>query len=385
MRYLKQLVLNRRIANDPSLYIDGTRQHFYMNSGTDITLNAGNELYLNAVNNIYMNNTRQSLLLPVGDTTHRPGQSAGISPVNGMIRYNSQTNQFEGYQANKWRQFKFKEASQIIQQNLGAGDDATVYFGPLNPAYDPVNISSDVTSFGGQNILVIVENVIQLNNINYTVVQNPDLSLTTETYTGITTADYTSGANIIYFNTSVNATSASGNGTTTTLNFPATYIDQHGVTQTRASKPFAVGSTITVTGFKPSGFNGVFTVASCSTTQVTYNSSVNGSSTQSGNISATFQGVGTAIYPPGDLTYSSVSGSANIPNGTVISSYSIDSGTDALVSITLSNNLTGSVAAGTTLTIGDTGQNYTDGSYWLHFSSPVPYGKVVTVLLGFDH
>lgn len=382
MRYLKRLVLNRRIANDTSLYIDANRQHFYMNAGTDITLNAGNELYLNAVNNIYMNNTQQSLLLPVGNTSHRPGQSGMLGPVNGMIRYNSQTNQFEGYQSNKWRQFKFKEASQIIQQNLGVGDNATVYYGPLNSAYNPTNVSSDVTSFGGQNILVIVENVIQLNNINYTVVQNPTVG--GESYTGITTAATASG-NTLYFNTSVNCTAASGDGLTTTLTFSSSYVDQYGVTQTRAVKPFLVGSTITVTGFKPSGFNGVFTVTSCSTTQVTYSNTVNGSATVVGNASPTQSGVGTAVYPGTDLFSSSVSGSSNIPNGTTIVAYSVDSATDAVVWISLSSSITGSgIPAGTAITIGDPGKNYTDGSYWLHFSSPVPYGKIVTVLLGFD-
>jgi hypothetical protein len=383
MRYLKKLVLNRRIANDPSLYIDGPRQHFYMNAGTDITLNAGNELYLNAVNNVYMNNTQQSLVLPIGNTAHQPGKTGMAGPQNGMIRYNSQTNQFEGYQSNKWRQFKFKEASQITQQNLGAGDDATVYYGPLSSVYNPTNISSDVTNYGGQNIIVVVENVIQLHNINYTVVQNPDVDA--ETYIGTTTTANASGVSTLYFNTSVNCTVASGNGTVTTLSFASNYVDQYGFTIARAAAPFAVGSTITVTGFKPAGFNGVFTVASCSATQVTYSNTVNTTATQTGNASSTLNGVGTAIYPSVDITNAVVTGGANIQNGTTVTGYSIDSDTDALVSIVISKVLTGSgLVSGSTVTIGEAHHNYTDGSYWLHFSSPVPYGKVVTVLLGFD-
>jgi hypothetical protein len=62
----------------------------------------------------------------------------------------------------------------------------------------------------------------------------------------------------------------------------------------------------------------------------------------------------------------------------------IDPVTDALVSIVISNNVTGVVPSGTQLTIGEATRTINDGSYWLHFSSPVPTGKIVTVLLGFD-
>jgi hypothetical protein len=39
-----------------------------------------------------------SMLMPRGDTSQRPA-----SPVNGMIRYNSQNDKFEGYQAGSWQ------------------------------------------------------------------------------------------------------------------------------------------------------------------------------------------------------------------------------------------------------------------------------------------
>ncbi len=40
------------------------------------------------------------LTLPIGNTSNRPG-----SPVDGMLRYNSTTNLFEGYQAGAWSSF----------------------------------------------------------------------------------------------------------------------------------------------------------------------------------------------------------------------------------------------------------------------------------------
>ena len=42
-------------------------------------------------------NSTDALIIPVGTTTNRPGQGGQITAVNGMIRYNTQTSQFEGY------------------------------------------------------------------------------------------------------------------------------------------------------------------------------------------------------------------------------------------------------------------------------------------------
>jgi hypothetical protein len=139
MRYLKRQTINRRIANDPALYID----------------------YKNA--NVIMGVT-DSLTVPKGTTAQQPGNASNTTtptPVNGMIRYNSTTDQFEGYQNGTWRSFRFKEATQITQQNLGAGDSAQVYFGPISPISPTVSASG--ATWGGQNILVVVENVLQLN------------------------------------------------------------------------------------------------------------------------------------------------------------------------------------------------------------------------------
>ena len=75
--------------------------------------------------------------------------------------------------------------------------------------------------------------------------------------------------------TSVAVTSASGVNGLATLTFSA-----------QASAPFAVGQTITVTGMQPSGYNGTFTVTSCTTVQVSFASSQAGAATVNGYVNA---------------------------------------------------------------------------------------------------
>jgi len=377
MRYLKQLVLNRRIANDPAVYMDGARANFYVNAANSVRLNGGHEVYLNVDQTIYMNAATRSMILPTGSTSARPP-----GPINGMMRYNTDLNQVEVYQATKWRSLRYKENNQITQQNLGAGDDATVFFGPLNAIYDPTNVSSNNSNYGGQNLLVVVENVIQLSNINYTVVQNPTIG--GENYVGNTANVTASGTFTMYFNTSIVCLSAASINGVTTLTFAPTYVDQNGVTQTRPVS-FATGTTITVTGFRPLNFNGVFTVTGGTATTVTYLNTFTGSSTLAGTVSAT--GATPAIYTATSIQGATVTltlGGSGFPQSTTVASYTYDRGTDALVSVTLSSNTARSIAAGTSITIGEPSRTISDGSYWLLFSSAVPLGKIVTVLLGFD-
>ena len=64
-------------------------------------------------------------------------------------------------------------------------------------------------------------------------------------------------------------------------------------------------------------------------------------------------------------------------------SYSIDPYTDALTSIVLNQpTITGTITADTQFVI--TAADQTGSGYYLRFSSPVPYGKTVTALIGFD-
>jgi hypothetical protein len=64
-------------------------------------------------------------------------------------------------------------------------------------------------------------------------------------------------------------------------------------------------------------------------------------------------------------------------------SYKTDSSTGALTSINLSKpTISGTMAAGTAITIYENSQS--GNGYYVHFSSPVPVGKAVTALIGFD-
>ena len=170
MRYLRQQILNRRSPSDFRVKVDMT-----------------NSIVMDTTNN---------MLLPKGNgSTDRP-----VAPVNGMIRYNTTTNQVEAYQATAWRSVRFKESSGITQQTLGPGNDAERHFGPLNPA--PPSLVESGSSYGAQNILVFVENVPQIPNTNFVLIQNP--CLTTGTIISFTASTKTITSNntgIINFTT----------------------------------------------------------------------------------------------------------------------------------------------------------------------------------------
>lgn len=177
MRFLKTLTLNRRAIYDDRLAID-------------------------TLNGVVMN-TPTNLLVPkgLGDNASPPGgfydpyNQRPVSPTEGMIRYNTSTEQFEGYQAGSWRQFQFKESSKIKQQPLGQIDGYSYFYGPLDPDfYDPtlVTSSNPLVDFDGQNVLVFVENVFQIFNTNYVVTHNPTAGVTT-------TADSNVGSTTLTF------------------------------------------------------------------------------------------------------------------------------------------------------------------------------------------
>lgn len=342
MRYLVQQNINRRAPYDQRLYVD--------------------------MNNNVLMSTPAAVQVPAGTTTQRPivGNKYGNSStgdLSGMIRYNVTTNQLEGYQAGSWRAFRFKESTQITQQNLGAGDSSTVYFGPLNPA-PPTTVQSG-TTWGGQNLLVIVENVIQVFNTNYTVVQNP--TITGETYVGQTSVATSVSSTTLYFSPSLVVTAASGDGSHATLTFA-----------TQTVNPYAVGQTIIVTGLNILGYNGTYTVTSVSTSTVSYANSTTGSVNGNGIVSSN-----VTIYPAINITGATVTGSSSIQSSTTITSYTTDPNTDALTSITINKpTITSSIPYSTSITIAETTQTPT--GYYICFSSPVPYGKPVTVLSGFD-
>ena len=123
--------------------------------------------------------TTDALLLPKGTTAQKPGGASSINtPKRGHIRFNLDTNEVEVYQGESdisatWRSLRYKESTQIVQQDLGAGNEEEYIFGPLNPAPPTGDLVDSKSTWSGSNLLVLVENVIQLNNVNYVIIQNP--------------------------------------------------------------------------------------------------------------------------------------------------------------------------------------------------------------------
>ena len=109
-----------------------------------------------------------ALLLPKGTTGARP------TAQEGMIRYNTTTQNFEAYEASAafgtpgWKKFRTDEPKLIHAQNLGNGDNVEKLFGPL----DANDAATPVPSAPAQ-VLCMVENVLQIPTTNYTFLQNP--------------------------------------------------------------------------------------------------------------------------------------------------------------------------------------------------------------------
>ena len=170
MRYLRRQVINRRAPYDQRLTVD--------------------------VNNNVIISSPGAVQLPTSDTAARPITSArygttDTADLSGMIRYNTQTDEFEGYQNGTWRAFRFKESVGIIRQYLGEGDATNVVFGPLNPAPPSTvdenlawaasgNLTTPGNTWTGANLIVIVGNVFQIYGENYNVLDGGDPSLSGE-------------------------------------------------------------------------------------------------------------------------------------------------------------------------------------------------------------
>lgn len=150
MRYLRRQVLNPKSQTDSSVAVSISGEIVF--------------------------NRPYTMLIPKGTTAQRSPDTTAPSYTNGMIRYNTETQEFEGYQAGSWRSFRFKEPAGVILQDLGIGDDVETIFGPLNPdpfAYTAQSgVSWDATQMA-KNLVVVVENVYQIGTVNFDVVQNP--------------------------------------------------------------------------------------------------------------------------------------------------------------------------------------------------------------------
>ena len=169
MRFLKRQTINRRQLKSTTVYSDVADANVYINPR-----NSG------------------SMVLPSGTDAQVPA-----SPVNGMMRYNVDHEQVQVYQGGTWRSLQFKESSKIKQQPLGQIDGYSYFYGPLDPTfYDPISVTNSDPSvtFGGQNILVFVENVFQIFDTNYIVTSNPTAGLVTsaQSNAGSTTLTFVS-------------------------------------------------------------------------------------------------------------------------------------------------------------------------------------------------
>jgi len=133
MRFVKQLQLNRKLIEDRSVFVDV--------SGA-VSFEGGTG----------------GLVIGGGETDER-----GSTPANGQIRYNTTTGNMEAYVNNAWETIQTDRANLISIQNLGTGDASETSFGPLSP-----------TPKRAESILVLVENVVQIAGVNYTLTTNGD-------------------------------------------------------------------------------------------------------------------------------------------------------------------------------------------------------------------
>jgi hypothetical protein len=129
MRFVKKQQLNSKLITDPSVSVEANGQ---------VVLG-----------------TNYAVKVPMGSTAERPAY-----PENGQIRYNTEENEFEFYVNNAWEQARTMRPNTITVQNLGTGDATNQEFGPLSP-----------TPATAANVLVLVENVVQIAGVNYTMVQ----------------------------------------------------------------------------------------------------------------------------------------------------------------------------------------------------------------------
>lgn len=154
MKFLKQSQLNKHSLKDRDLAIE---------IATDS--DPGVAQYKRVVMDM-----PNAAIMPRGNTAKRPTNSS----VNGMVRYNTQTEELEVRQNSGWRRVAFKEPHTMTLQNLGNGNAVEVYFGPLVSGSTNLDGSAYVPDIANpQNILVFIENVPQLAGVNYSLVDNP--------------------------------------------------------------------------------------------------------------------------------------------------------------------------------------------------------------------
>jgi hypothetical protein len=120
-------------------------------------------LFANHYGRAVMNLTG-AVRLPKGTTAQRPDLSLvrTLGGADGFIRYNTDTDTIEALVDDVWEVVRAPGATAITKQTLGPGDGEETVFGPL------VKIPASAN-----NIIVLVENVFQISDTNFVLVQNP--------------------------------------------------------------------------------------------------------------------------------------------------------------------------------------------------------------------
>jgi hypothetical protein len=148
--------------------------------------------------------------LPSGNTAARP------TPVGGVIRYNSQTGQYEGSQdGSTWVNFAIAGDPPTFTKETTTGDGSTTTFsGFFSTAPESAN-----------NVFVYIDNVYQEPTENYTV-SGTDITFTSAPHSGarifaITGADGTALVTGGVATSETTAVSVSGSSATTIMTFNA--------------------------------------------------------------------------------------------------------------------------------------------------------------------
>lgn len=213
-------------------------------------------------------NSTNSLQIPVGTDEEKPQTSLlreGMMRMNtGVLGVDEGTAQFEVYQAGAWRPVKFKVPSQITYSTpVYANDIETLFYIDPQP---PLTIE-DGNPWTGAQLMVYVENVFQLFNQNFVVVENP--------------------CNV--------------QGNTVSIDFATKTISSTGINFVTTG--FHAGQTITLSGTTGGSNDGVFTIStapsSVTASTIVVNEVINNESAGSTITIVGKSSITNAVYPAG--------------------------------------------------------------------------------------
>ena len=188
----------------------------------------------------------------------------------------------------------------LIQQTASSGNLITLsgttgvvqgnVIVPTRPTL-PSNVAVQTASGSNQVLLDNTTGITAGSSLIFTAVsQSTTATATTNATASLTTSTMdTLGVLTVGAGTPIPGMILTGTGVQTAQSIPVTASAGTGtvVTLTYATQgaiPFVVGQTITIRGMTPTAYNGTWTVATASTTQVTFNSTATGALTTTGTI-----------------------------------------------------------------------------------------------------